>query len=85
MTRPIHEALLTVTSPGSAHTHLCASSPAIAGTRPDELPARTVCGLQVGLRAVTLPVHEVGCLSCLARCGVYLCLPGWAAGPHPAK
>mgnify|MGYP000894762160 CR=1 FL=1 len=85
MTRTFHEALITVTSPGSPETHLCASSPAIAGTQPGELPARTLCDLPAGLRAVTLPVLEVGCLTCLAKCGPFLCLPGWATGTSPAK
>lgn len=90
MTRSITAALHVVTSPGSPSTHLCASSPAIRGTRPDELPALTLCGRTTGLRAVTLPVAEVGCLTCLVSCTRYLELPSWQAGPcypptHPSK
>lgn len=91
MSNSIIDALLVVTSPGSHHTHLCASSPAIAGTHPDQLPDRTVCGLPIGLRAITLPVSDVGCLACLVGSSRYLELPSWVAGSshlppaHPSK
>ena len=81
MNHTIVSALVTVTSPHSPQTHLCASSPQLAGTAASGLPTRTLCGLSTGLRVPTLPVWEVGCLSCLLNCSPYLGLPGWAAGP----
>lgn len=80
-TRSITAALFTVTSPGSDHTHLCASSPALPGTRPNQVPMLTICGLPAGVVTVTLPPAEVGCLSCLVNSTRYLELPGWATGP----
>lgn len=92
MSRSVIAALHVVTSPGSDRTHLCASSPAIPGTSPDQLPERTLCGLHTGLRALTLHVAAVGCLNCLAiGFSHYLELPAWATGPstlpptHPSK
>lgn len=70
-------ALLVVTSTGSYRTHLVASSPAIAGTRPDRLPPKTLCGRQAGLLTVTHPVPEVGCCTCLINAMRYLELPSW--------
>lgn len=76
----ITAALFAVTSPGSNQTHLCASSPAIPGTRPDQVPMHTICGRTAGLVAFTLPVADVGCPLCLINTSAYLELPGWAAG-----
>ncbi|MBA3019681.1 MAG: hypothetical protein L6256_10160 [Propionicimonas sp.] len=81
MTSSITAGLFTVTSPGSNQTHLCASSPALVGTRPDQVPLLTLCARTAGLVTFTLPVAEVGCPLCLINSSGYLGLPGWAAGP----
>lgn len=79
MPSSITAALFTVTSPGSNQTHLCASSPAIPGTRPDQVPQHTLCGRNAGLVTFTLPVADVGCPLCLINASSYLELPGWVA------
>ncbi|ACZ32396.1 hypothetical protein Xcel_3397 (plasmid) [Xylanimonas cellulosilytica DSM 15894] len=64
----------TVTAAGTPITHLVVTSPALPGTRPDRLPAATLCG-----QAVTGPtaaaVADVQCLRCLNRTPSFMALP----------
>lgn len=66
----------TVTGVGETSTHLVVSSPAIPGTRADELPTATLCGVLVD-QAVAVPAAEVGCGRCLYRASEFMHLPGY--------
>ncbi|GAA5033196.1 hypothetical protein [Actinopolymorpha pittospori] len=64
----------SVTATDNGLTHLIVASPALPGTRPDELPAATLCG-----RAVAGEVEEhpaaVQCPRCLLRAPAFMGLP----------
>jgi len=64
----------TVTAAGTPITHLVVASPALPGTRPDELPAATLCG-QAVTELAGAAVADVQCLRCLHRAPSFMGLP----------
>jgi len=63
-----------VTAASSTITHLVVASPALPGTRPDELPAATLCGRLVNEATPDHPA-DVQCLRCLERVPTFMALP----------
>ena len=67
----------SVTAAGNPLTHLVVTSPALYGTRPDELPATTLCG-RATLEEVDDHPAEVQCPRCLDRAPAFMALPTYA-------
>lgn len=69
-----------VTPVGGGTTHLVTASPALLGTRPDEIPTATLCGLPTGAPS---PLHpaEVECTRCLSRAPQFMALPTYEVLP----
>ncbi len=78
MTTTITAALLTVRQATAERTHLAASSPALPGTSPGQLPTRALCGQPVDAQAPTVEAWDVDCGECVQLVGPYLDLPGWS-------
>lgn len=78
MRRGVAAALALVSAHGATGSHLAASSPAVPGANPDQLPARTVCGLPTGRQILGRPVWEVECSTCLLASTAYWQMPSWA-------
>jgi hypothetical protein len=57
-------------------THLVVISPALAGHRPDRLPAFTLCGRRV-TAAADVHIAEVDCPGCLYTVPMFMALPGF--------
>lgn len=66
--------LRTVTAVTDTITHLIACSPALPGSRPDHLPAATLCGRPVYGTDPATP-GSVQCLRCLDRAPEFMGLP----------
>lgn len=64
----------SVTATASPLTHLVVTSPALPGTRPDQLPAGTLCGRLVEQEIEDHPA-EVQCPRCLQRVPTFMGLP----------
>lgn len=77
-TRSVAAALTVVTSTNTDTTHLAPTSPAIAGSSPDQLPTRTVCGQMVDHQVLGRPAWEVDCAPCLIGSSSYWQMPSWA-------
>jgi hypothetical protein len=67
----------SVTAAGNPLTHLVVTSPALRGTRPDELPATTLCG-RAALEEIEDHPAEVQCPRCLDRAPAFMALPAYA-------
>ena len=67
----------SVTAAGNPLTHLVVASPAVPGTRPDELPATTLCG-RAALQETDEHPSEVQCPRCLDRVPAFMALPTYA-------
>lgn len=67
----------SVTAAGHPLTHLVAVSPALYGTRPDELPATTLCG-RATLEEVDDHPAAVQCPRCLDRAPAFMALPSYS-------
>ena len=65
-----------MTGDGSPLTHLVVTSPALHGTRPDELPAATLCGRPAGEEVQDHPA-DVQCPRCLDRAPAFMGLPSY--------
>lgn len=64
----------SVLAAASPITHLVVTSPALPGTRPDELPAATLCGRPVDHEIEDQPA-DVQCPRCLLRVPTFMALP----------
>ena len=68
----------SVTAAGNPLTHLVVTSPALRGTRPDELPATTLCGRAALEEKIEDHPAEVQCHRCLDRAPAFMALPTYA-------
>lgn len=66
----------TVTAAGSQVTHLVATSPALPGTGPDEVPDSTLCGRRVQAHENAEPA-DVQCRRCLTLAPRFMDLPAY--------
>jgi hypothetical protein len=67
----------SVTAADNPLTHLVVASPALTGTRPDELPGTTLCG-RAALQEIDNHPAEVQCPRCLDRAPAFMALPTYA-------
>ena len=67
----------SVTAAANPLTHLVVASPALPGTRPDELPATALCGRAARQESDDHPA-EVQCPRCLDRAPAFMALPTYA-------
>lgn len=66
----------SVTAADNPLTHLVVTSPALPGTRPDQLPSATLCGRVVDQEVEDHPA-EVQCPRCLLRAPTFMGLPAY--------
>ena len=64
----------SVAAADSPITHLVVTSPALPGTRPDQLPPATLCGRPVDREVEDHPA-DVQCPRCLMRAPKFMGLP----------
>jgi hypothetical protein len=67
---------VAVTGAVTPISHLVVISPALPGTRPDELPAITLCG-QAAAGVSPIEAADVQCRRCLGRAPEFMWMPSY--------